>query len=356
MAAKAQVVDDAGFFSPEAVNKANQPLAEIEQKTGKQLRVETHAQIPAELRGQYTPEKRNEFFTRWAEQRGREEGINGALVLVNRDPPFVQTAVGDQTLKSGVFTTADRDRMRDILVGAFQAKNYDAGLLSAVEYWRQKVGSADPAARGDEAGAAAATDGAAARSSTPQPYRFPNDSRAQSQSPAGSEGTSPAPTRVPQRRGIGFGTILVWGILIFLGLMLLRRLLGGRRQQQQPRLRRRPGYDPRTGQPVDQGYDPRYGGQGGRRRRIRNQRRRRLARRLARLLDRPRHVRRRRRQRARLRRRNRRGARPAPHRPLDRRRRLRRTPARANDFGGGGDSGGGGDFGGGGDVGGGGDF
>jgi uncharacterized membrane protein YgcG len=34
MAAKAQVVDEAGFFNPDAVTKANQALAEVERKAG----------------------------------------------------------------------------------------------------------------------------------------------------------------------------------------------------------------------------------------------------------------------------------------------------------------------------------
>jgi uncharacterized membrane protein YgcG len=138
MAAKAQVVDEAAFFSPDAVNAANQTLADVEQKTGKQMRVETYAQIPQELRGSYTHERRNQFFTQWAEQRGKELGLSGVLVLATKEPGHLQVVVGKNTAQSGVFTTADRDKLRDTLTGAFQAKNFDAGLSSAVDFWRQK--------------------------------------------------------------------------------------------------------------------------------------------------------------------------------------------------------------------------
>ena len=253
MAAKAQVVDDAGFFSPDAVSKANQRLAEVERKTGRQLRIETYAAIPQELRANYSHENRNKFFTEWAEKRGTAEGISGALVLATRDPAHLQIVVSRGVAQSGVFTTADRDRMRDVLLGAFKARNFDQGLAAAVDQWVSKVGTAEKSTAG-AAGAAAAGSRA-----TPEPYRFPSDAQSQSRSGSNAPAASPAP---PQRRGIGLGTILFWGVLIFLGLMLLRRLFGGRRHHQQPGYGQ-PRYDPRTGQPVDPNYDPRYGGGGG---------------------------------------------------------------------------------------------
>ena len=82
----------------------------------------------------------------------------------------MQAIVGKDTNESGVFTTTDRDRLRDILVGEFQAKNYDPGLQSAVDFWQQKVrGNAS-----DNAGAAASP-GAGCRQHVARPYRFPNE-------------------------------------------------------------------------------------------------------------------------------------------------------------------------------------
>src|SRR6476661_7091889 len=52
-AGKAEVVDSAGFFSADAVSQANQKLADIDSKFGRHMRVETFAEIPGDLRGQY---------------------------------------------------------------------------------------------------------------------------------------------------------------------------------------------------------------------------------------------------------------------------------------------------------------
>src|SRR3954466_8034412 len=84
-AAKAQVVDNAGFFSPDAVNKANQQLADIEQRSGKQLRIETYQQLPPELRGQDTPQRRNELYNNWGDQLAHDQGITGAFVVATRE-------------------------------------------------------------------------------------------------------------------------------------------------------------------------------------------------------------------------------------------------------------------------------
>jgi uncharacterized membrane protein YgcG len=153
-AAKAQVVDNAGFFSADAVSKANQQLADLEQRSGKQLRIETYAQLPNELRGQYSPQRSNEIYDKWATQLAKDQGINGALVVITRQPGHMHAIVGRGTNESGVFTTTDRDRLRDILTGAFQAKNYDQGLQSAVDFWQQKVGNAS---NNSAAGAAASS-------------------------------------------------------------------------------------------------------------------------------------------------------------------------------------------------------
>jgi uncharacterized membrane protein YgcG len=66
LAAPAEVVDEAGFFSPQTVATANQQLAEIKQQHGLDLRIETYPSIPAETRGKYDPERRGEFFSQWA--------------------------------------------------------------------------------------------------------------------------------------------------------------------------------------------------------------------------------------------------------------------------------------------------
>src|SRR5688572_25415668 len=89
-AAKSQVVDNAGFFSPDAVQQANQQLAELEQKHGRHMRVETYERIPAELRAKYSEANKRQFFQDWTRRRLSDEQINGVMVLICKEPSTLQ--------------------------------------------------------------------------------------------------------------------------------------------------------------------------------------------------------------------------------------------------------------------------
>ena len=122
----AGIHDAAGFFSTETVATAEQQIAAIRTKFGKDLRVETYAHIPTDHTDQYTPEKRNEFFATWAYQRAKAVGLDGVIVLICKDPAFLQVEVGEGT-KQQAFTLANRDHMRDLLVTAFKQQHFDDG-------------------------------------------------------------------------------------------------------------------------------------------------------------------------------------------------------------------------------------
>jgi len=132
---KAEVVDNASFFSPDAVKTANDKLAATEQKFNRQLRVETYPEIPSERKGQYDEANKREFFQKWARQRAQEAGVRGVFVLICREPSTLQVEIGNSISSSGLFTQADRSRLRDLMVQAFKEKNYDKGLLDGVEYF-----------------------------------------------------------------------------------------------------------------------------------------------------------------------------------------------------------------------------
>jgi uncharacterized membrane protein YgcG len=130
----AGIQDAAGFFSPEAITAAEQQIATIHQKFGKDLRVETYAHISPDRTDQYTPEKRAEFFATWAYQRAKAIGLDGVMALICKDPSFLQVEVGDRTSQRA-FTIANRDHMRDLLVTAFRQRYFDEGLRQAVTYF-----------------------------------------------------------------------------------------------------------------------------------------------------------------------------------------------------------------------------
>jgi uncharacterized membrane protein YgcG len=138
-AAKAEVVDNAGFFSPDAVTKANQQLSDLDDKYARQMRVETYASIPDDLRSQYSPERKAEFFQSWARRQAEKAGISGVMVLVCRNPSTLQVEIGRDTERAGVFTQADRKKMTDLLATAFRAKNFDQGLTQTIDYFRARL-------------------------------------------------------------------------------------------------------------------------------------------------------------------------------------------------------------------------
>jgi uncharacterized membrane protein YgcG len=239
---KAEVVDNASFFSPDAVTTANEKLASVEQKYSRQLRVETYPEIPSDLKGQYSEATKREFFQKWTRQRAQQVGVRGVFVLICRDPSTLQVEIGNSISSSGLFTQADRSRLRDLMVQAFKEKNYDKGLLDAVDYFEKTLAQRSEAKAEAPSGAAA----------TPRPYNLP---------PAQTTPRSvPAPSPTPTR-SFNFGGLLLIGLIVVVALFVLRRLFGGARSNPPSSYDRGYGAAP-GGQP---GYPPGapYGYSGG---------------------------------------------------------------------------------------------
>jgi uncharacterized membrane protein YgcG len=131
-----EVQDGAGFFKPEAIAKANDELAEIGRRFKKDLLIETYATVPADKVAAVKAmdkEGRTKFFQEWANSRAKRRRVEGIYVLISKDPAHIQVEVGRQTEKAA-FTIEDRNRLREILVDAFQKKEFDRGLLDGVQY------------------------------------------------------------------------------------------------------------------------------------------------------------------------------------------------------------------------------
>src|SRR3954464_16041904 len=86
----AEVRDDAGFFKPETVKKANQEIKDLKHKTKKDLLVETFKTVPADkveqVKNMDGP-ARNKFFLEWARSRARATEVNGVYILFCQEPP-----------------------------------------------------------------------------------------------------------------------------------------------------------------------------------------------------------------------------------------------------------------------------
>jgi len=250
--ATAQVRDEADFFSADAERQASFDIRDIRQRFGVDLLVDTVPAIPAELQAEYQRLGKDKFFEQWAQQRGREAGLNGVIVLVAKDPSYLRVLPGRQT-RQKAFTSTDSDSLRDVLVTAFKAKQYDAGLLQAVATFRktlqQNLGDGamaqQPVERQDQGRVPTDRDDRA----TAPPAAPDSDAR--------TGGGSPAPAH-----GWSMSTIIIWAVLIFGGIWLIKRLVASRaRPAPGPG-----GYDRGyPGQPQHAGYDPRYGDPGYRR-------------------------------------------------------------------------------------------
>src|SRR6476660_6744325 len=77
-----QVRDDAGFFSRQAIDQANDIIKQIKQVHGKDVMVETFATIPSDMQAQYDPANKDQFFENWLTSRAKELGVNSVYVLI----------------------------------------------------------------------------------------------------------------------------------------------------------------------------------------------------------------------------------------------------------------------------------
>src|SRR4051812_31067271 len=80
------IVDEGQFFSADTIAKADQQIADIKRQFGKDLRVETYPQIPPDLAGQYSADRKDAFYVQWAQRQGRQANVDGVIVLITREP------------------------------------------------------------------------------------------------------------------------------------------------------------------------------------------------------------------------------------------------------------------------------
>lgn len=134
----AQVRDNTGMFSSQAMQQANADIEQIRRQYGKDVVVEVFGQIPQEMRDEYQTVGQQQFFNAWMRQRARELGVNGVYVLVCRNPSFLEVGVGQETAK-GAFTTQDRNQLASLMLGQFRNGQFDQGLVSGVDFVQQKM-------------------------------------------------------------------------------------------------------------------------------------------------------------------------------------------------------------------------
>jgi uncharacterized membrane protein YgcG len=135
-AAVAPVIkDDAKYFSPEAIKKANEQIREIARKQGLDLLIETFESVPADqlekVKGMSVKE-RADFFHQWARQRTEAEVVNGVYILICRNPPYLFVDV--TTKARAAFGSDAISKLRSLLAQDFEQKHFDEGLEAGVKF------------------------------------------------------------------------------------------------------------------------------------------------------------------------------------------------------------------------------
>lgn len=147
-AAVGGVTDNGGFFSAQAKAQAAEVIRELSM-TGKQdLTIETFKEVPLEMRsGANLQDKaqRQAFFSQWANRQFKEKGMNGVYVLLVKEPPHLQVAVGNNTQRAA-FTTRDRDALVSLMTAKLREKQNDDALREGVNFvsatMKSRAGSA----------------------------------------------------------------------------------------------------------------------------------------------------------------------------------------------------------------------
>jgi hypothetical protein len=139
------VKDEAHFFSAEALRQANQEIAQIAHRFGRDVLIETYPGVPDgdadKVRG-LTGAERGAYFRDWARRRARAEGVNGITVLICRDPSYLYVNVSESARP--VFGEAAERRLREELLTKFKERQYDAGLLAAARIVRDTLAETRP--------------------------------------------------------------------------------------------------------------------------------------------------------------------------------------------------------------------
>jgi uncharacterized protein len=239
--ARADVRDAAGFFSTDAVAKANELIGQVRQKHGKDVIVETVSSLPDAPADAAAREK---YFQDETSRRGKAAGIKGLYILISRNPSSLYAGVDPDT-QAKLFTLEDRGRLKELLIQRFKAKDFDGGLLSGMRMV-------------DETMAAHASGRSTAAPAGAAPPRSSGSGAGSSGSTGSGTSKAPAPVAKPRTMGLMGWVCLGAGVLIVLaivrGFMRRRQMPPGGYGMQQP------GYgQPGYGQP---GYPPQQQGGG----------------------------------------------------------------------------------------------
>src|SRR5262249_39045409 len=91
-----EVKDTGKFFSEDAIKKANDQIREIARKYDRDLLVETYESVPSgdvDKVKNMSKDEVNTYFRKWAEDRAQARVVNGAYVLICKEPKYLYVEI-----------------------------------------------------------------------------------------------------------------------------------------------------------------------------------------------------------------------------------------------------------------------
>src|SRR3954453_20988767 len=145
------VVEDNGkLFSPAGINKAKDEFARLQSKTGRQVMVETLAELPPPEQAKLSKIDSKDaaavrrFWLDFTKAEAKTDRAKGIYILICRHPGWVEV-IADQEVRNKGFDDAKERQLADDLKKALQNSKsektdadrtaaHDKALLSAVDY------------------------------------------------------------------------------------------------------------------------------------------------------------------------------------------------------------------------------
>jgi uncharacterized membrane protein YgcG len=134
-----EIKDDAKFFSPEAIKKANKELREIARTYDRDLLIESYEHVPGDQTERVksmSREDRAKFFHNWAADRADSAVVNGVYILICKQPSTLEIIITSKA--KSAFDKESFEQLRNSLLVNFREKHYDNGLSEVVKAVRER--------------------------------------------------------------------------------------------------------------------------------------------------------------------------------------------------------------------------
>ncbi len=138
-----EIHDEAKFFSPDAIKKANEQIREIYSKYGKDLLIETFPSVPADqlekVKAMQGKEKAD-YFHKLAIDNAKERVVNGVYLLITREPKYLYIEITPPARE--IFDKEFYNQFRKVLFSSFREDRFNEGLAAAVKAVQERLATA----------------------------------------------------------------------------------------------------------------------------------------------------------------------------------------------------------------------